>query len=340
MNYQSSCDNAMLRYNAARLTRRHLWLLTGMFVLYTLITQLWSIALSRGLVYLLKPSLTEAARQAAAANASQQLAFIRFMLSPVCLAGMAVSMILYLMVSAPLALGLQTQFLEAAREQEVQLWGVFSRWRSTLKALGLALWTALLILLWALSGTLVALAGYGVAVSFGAEAGDLVTLCGSGLSIGLCAMAMLRYAQAAWILADEPSRGVRECVRLSVILMKGRKWQYVRLLIPIVLCALGVLFGMVLLMSIFCVLIGMSVEDPAVDWMTYLLFIPVLYFVLKGWMASALFYDGLRKAACARDDRSSFWLQDRPAEAVTPFVPESQPQGPDGSGPDKGAPQA
>lgn len=83
-----------------------------------------------------------------------------------------------------------------------ELWGHFPR---MFKIFGLMLWIGLFTWLWSL-------------------------LC---FIPGI--IAALRYSQAFYIMAEDPDKGIRECVNESKLLMSGRLWEYFVLVLSFIL---------------------------------------------------------------------------------------------------------
>lgn len=328
MSYQSKFENALHRHHAALLTRRLLWPLAGMYALFGLITWLWGSMLETGMVYVLKPDLLQLARKAAILREEQQFMLVsRFLFSPKYMAYSSIVSLLLALVSNTLDLGKRSQQLQACREQSMRVLGLFSRWSCVLKALGLTLWMGLKALLWTLPGILVMFWGGMTGALLHEDAGRIIMIIGILLIPALIVPALLRYSQSMWILADEPERGVRDCVRLSSHLMKGRKWQYVRLWIPIMLAAAGVMLGTMLVLSFMYVLSGLPRTDTASNVLACMAVIPAIYFVLKGSMASALFYLERRGHAPQPSDTgdtpdcTSSGLQEHPGQPGEPLMP-------------------
>ena len=101
-----------------------------------------------------------------------------------------------LLVSGAFTLGVTLFFLAVFRRQNVGVVDIFLGFENFGKALGLLLFQTLFILLWSL------------------------------LFIIPGIIASIRYSQAFFILADDPSKGIRQCVNESKIMMKGNKSKY------------------------------------------------------------------------------------------------------------------
>ena len=100
------------------------------------------------------------------------------------------------LVSGPFFLGLTLFFLAMFRRQIVAEGDIFLGFERFGKALGLMLFQSLFILLWTL------------------------------LFIVPGIIASIRYSQAFFILADDPNKGIRQCMDESKMMMKGNKAKY------------------------------------------------------------------------------------------------------------------
>ena len=101
-----------------------------------------------------------------------------------------------LLVSGPFTLGISLFFLAIFRRRGPELSQVFYGFEYYVKSLGLFLYMTLLIVLWTL------------------------------LFIVPGIIAMFRYSQAFYILADHPEFGIIQCVKESKRLMDGNKGKY------------------------------------------------------------------------------------------------------------------
>lgn len=101
-----------------------------------------------------------------------------------------------LLVGGPLSLGISLFFLALFRRQLVEVSDVFLGFEKFGKALGLFVYMTLFIFLWTL------------------------------LFIIPGIIAAIRYSQAFYILADDPEKGIRQCMDESKAMMKGNKLKY------------------------------------------------------------------------------------------------------------------
>lgn len=101
-----------------------------------------------------------------------------------------------LLVTGAFTLGITLFFLAVFRRQQVGVSDIFLGFEHFGKALGLMLFQGLFITLWTL------------------------------LFIVPGIIAAIRYSQAFFILADDPSKGIRQCMNESKMMMKGNKTKY------------------------------------------------------------------------------------------------------------------
>ena len=109
-----------------------------------------------------------------------------------------------LLVAGAFELGLSMFFLAIFRMHKVYVADVFLGFEHFLKALGLFFFMNLFICLWTL------------------------------LFIVPGIIASIRYSQAFFILADDPSKGIRQCMDESKAMMKGNKSKYFLLLLSFI----------------------------------------------------------------------------------------------------------
>ena len=128
---------------------------------------------------------------------------------------------LVLVASPVLTMGLINALLHALRGKEVDASIALSRVRYLPKALGLELLTALKVLLWMLPGMAVSL----LALILPAAAAMLLMVVGTATMMIPAVMASYRYALAPFLMADDPTLGVRACIRRSCEVMQRRKLE-------------------------------------------------------------------------------------------------------------------
>lgn len=107
-----------------------------------------------------------------------------------------IASIYVILVSGAFTLGITIFFLALFRRQHVDVADVFLGFENFGKALGLMLFQALFIFLWSL----------------------LFLIPGI--------IASIRYSQAFFILADDPTKSIRQCMNESKVMMKGNKSKY------------------------------------------------------------------------------------------------------------------
>lgn len=136
-------------------------------------------------------------------------------LVPTCLNALgleAVTGIYTILIAGALTFGISSFFLKLTRKETVTGIEVLQAGTSKfLKALGLMLFQGLFILLWTL---LFIVPGF---------------------------IAALRYSQAFYIMADDPNKGIRQCMNESKALMKGNKGKLFKLLLTFIgwMCLFG-----------------------------------------------------------------------------------------------------
>lgn len=147
------------------------------------------------------------------------------------------------LVAPALSLGMTAYLLGLLRMQAGTVSSVFSRMKIWYKSIGLHIMTSLKAFLWALPGIAVTIAAtfllaYNVNstedlysmvswVNFLAYAGTLA-------AIIPMVLALLRYAMASMVLADEPSTGVMQAIRRSKEMMKHQKGNFFLLMLSFV----------------------------------------------------------------------------------------------------------
>ena len=126
-----------------------------------------------------------------------------------------VGMLIYILVAVLIFLvlgvvqfGYTVYSLKVFKGEETGVNELFSHFSLILKVFGLSLWMSLFIFLWA-------------------------CLC---YIPGI--IAALRYSQAFYILAENPEKGIRQCVNESKMMMSGRLWEYFVLQLSFILWTL------------------------------------------------------------------------------------------------------
>lgn len=331
MSINQTVENVYLRQDAVRLTRKHFWRLLGMLLLIVLIAGVLDTGLTAlGDLLLLKESqdVIDAAiaftqeNRISSANTLLE-AQTNLLTSPKYLLFNLAFILITGLMNAALSLGRHAQMLEAARGGKPRILGVFCRMRQCLKGWLLSLWVTLKLGLWAIPGLILISAD--TALWQGASS-NWLTAIGIGLVLGLVIPAALRYCLATFILADDPDRGVRECVTLSKGLMAGRKWQCFKLGVPAVLKMLGMMYGFMILLSIPMAFVASYDNSPRLLLVILVLaaligiLLVTLYFSIQFDLAYALFYLKRREPVAGA---VSYWLRDQPKEDPAKAAPVS-----------------
>lgn len=273
-------ENVYLRQEAKELAKEHRWTLFGMFgILYVI-----NYAVSDGGNAL----LTALCGSSSAGNTAR---FVYWL-------GYIVLMLVYTLVSSGLWLGLTRATIDIARgTADVRTRDVFCRMSSHFKAFRLNLWIGLKTILWtlpALAVTLV-LAIILSAVPKSDVTMTLMTILPFVMTIAMCALmipALFRYTLAAFILADAPETGVRECVNRSKAMMKGHKWQFFKLPMPFILALFGLMLAVLFVMSLITGFLVFGNFPTAITLLlVYVAIIAlVLVYIPRVYMCSVLFY--------------------------------------------------
>ena len=331
MSVKQTVENVYLRQDAVQLTRSHFWRLLGMTLLLFGLT-----AALHQMLTLLGNTLL-AAEIRALSDATEQYASSSRMTSyePVSAAARAIVTspkfllmnLLWFIVtglfSGGLRLGYNLQLIDTGRGGVPRVLGIFSRMRFCLKAWGLDLWTGLKIVLWLLPGIGVILLGAELALYNLDTLGTVLIYAGIILLFVLVIQASLRYSQAAFILADEPDRRIRDCVQFSAGLMKGRKGQFFKLCVPPLLKAAGLMLAVSLVGSLVLVALGLYESYAAAEILGVVAAVSIVYFLLQLEMVCALFYLKLREPA--PDVPVSYWLREHPVDDAADDSPSDTP---------------
>lgn len=124
-----------------------------------------------------------------------------------------------------LNLGLINAYLHALRQKEFTPAIALSRMSSILKVLGLQILTILKTAAWMLPGMAVSIGGVMMMVFSNADIGGLLVIAGVIAACVMGIMAAFRYVLAVYVMADDPSTRIRECIRRSKDAMKNRKME-------------------------------------------------------------------------------------------------------------------
>ena len=331
-----SVENIYTRQKAKELTKKNFWRLLGMMMLTGLIV---SVLVYGGIALL--SYLTDAQWVTTVQAYSYQATINPASIGTEFTIGFIMLMIVATLLGTGLNLGLLRAITDVARDTEkVPVGRVFSRMKYFLKGWCLSLWVGFKTMLWALIVYLpVGFIGFGIAVAGDPQSAQLnettamlmtmLPLFAIILVFALVIPAMLRYFLSTYVLADEPSTGVFECVRQSKAMMKGHKWQLFKLTIPYLLKMYGWMF---LIIAVFAAVmaVGQNVQSDAVSIIAavvmlasyVLLLVKLLVYALRSQVAFCVFYLKRKGETPAippeEEERIVAW---QPAEAKT--APES-----------------
>ena len=331
-----SVENIYTRQKAKELTKKNFWRLLGMMMLTGLIV---SVLVYGGIALL--SYLTDAQWVTTVQAYSYQATINPASIGTEFTIGFIVLMIVTTLLATGLNLGLLRAITDIARNAEkVPVGRVFSRMKYFLKGWCLSLWVGFKTMLWALIVYLpVGFIGFGIAVAGDPQSAQLnetpamlmtmLPLFAIILVFALVIPAMLRYFLSTYVLADEPSTSVFECVRQSKAMMKGHKWQLFKLTIPYLLKMYGWMF---LIIAVFAAVmaVGQNVQSDAVSIIAavvmlasyVLLLVKLLVYALRSQVAFCVFYLKRKGETPAippeEEERIVAW---QPAEAKT--APES-----------------
>ena len=331
-----SVENIYTRQKAKELTKKNFWRLLGMMMLTGLIV---SVLVYGGIALL--SYLTDAQWVTTVQAYSYQATINPASIGTEFTIGFIVLMIVTTLLATGLNLGLLRAITDVARNAEkVPVGRVFSRMKYFLKGWCLSLWVGFKTMLWALIVYLpVGFIGFGIAVAGDPQSAQLnettamlmtmLPLFAIILVFALVIPAMLRYFLSTYVLADEPSTSVFECVRQSKAMMKGHKWQLFKLTIPYLLKMYGWMF---LIIAVFAAVmaVGQNVQSDAVSIIAavvmlasyVLLLVKLLVYALRSQVAFCVFYLKRKGETPAippeEEERIVAW---QPAEAKT--APES-----------------
>ena len=331
-----SVENIYTRQKAKELTKKNFWRLLGMMMLTGLIV---SVLVYGGIALL--SYLTDAQWISTVQAYSYQATINPASIGAEFTIGFIVLMIVATLLGTGLNLGLLRAITDVARDTEkVPVGRVFSRMKYFLKGWCLSLWVGFKTMLWALIVYLpVGFIGFGIAVAGDPQSAQLnettamlmtmLPLFAIILVFALVIPAMLRYFLSTYVLADEPSTGVFECVRQSKAMMKGHKWQLFKLTIPYLLKMYGWMFLISAVLAAVMA-VGQNVQSDAVSIIAavvmlasyVLLLVKLLVYALRSQVAFCVFYLKRKGETPAippeEEERIVAW---QPAEAKT--APES-----------------
>ena len=116
-----------------------------------------------------------------------------------------------------------------------------------------------------------------------ANIGVLLMLAGLVLMLVLAFRAMLNYSMANCILVDDPDVGARNALRKSKAMIRGYRWHYVKVGLPMLLVILAAVFIVGMLAAVLPGWLGtlLSAAVTAVSGMMSHYFLPVMYEELR-----------------------------------------------------------
>lgn len=149
------------------------------------------------------------------------------------------------LVSPFLTLGMLNYFFMLLRgEKDAPISTVFSRAGCFLKGIGLNLMISLRVLLWMLPGLGLEVASLFLVLDESTSSMGLVLmLAGSAAMLVLGIRAALHYAMATRVLAECPEKGINQCIRESLAIMRNRKMLLVSLELSFILLYLLIAFA-------------------------------------------------------------------------------------------------
>lgn len=165
------------------------------------------------------------------------------------------------LVTGAFTLGLAIFFINLFRRRTLDAAQVFSGFEQFFKALGLLFMMSLFIFLWTL----------------------LFVIPGI--------IAMIRYSQAFFILADNPEKGIMECISESKRLMVGNKAKFFCMCLSFIGWLFLTSFVIGLLTGIFGAILGYGVVMTVINW---ILGLGICWVTAYMTTTQAAFYDILR----------------------------------------------
>lgn len=298
MSHVLTMQNIFLRQRGKQHARKHYLRLLGMAALVYAITYGLDWLLTLGGDLLMRQENAALAAAAAsydqfdnAANSAAMFdAMAALFLSPKYLLYNFAYLVIFSLTTAGMTLGHAHELLRAGKGEAPRVLGIFGRMRQCFKMLRLELWIGLKIVLWALPGFGVMFVSLIFIALEATIAGLLLLLGGYVLIFVLMIPAILRYSLGTYILADKPEQGVVECVRESKYLMQGHKWQYFKLGVPVMFKILGVLLAASLIGGLLLALVGMGENAAALQAVSFLATLSILFFYPEMNMTYTLFY--------------------------------------------------
>jgi len=202
-----------------------------------------------------------------------------------------VSMILSFVITAALMvpmLGVTKGMLGYFRGEPLSFDCVKGMFPYAWKVICFYFWELLCIMGWMLPGAAVMVVG-SMMISLGTDGtaiivfGGLLTVAGLVLMLVLCFRAALNYSMANGILVDGPDVGARNVLRKSKVMIRGYRWHYVKVGLPMFLAILAAVFIVGMMATVLPGWLGalLSTAVTAVSGMMSYYFLPVMYVELR-----------------------------------------------------------
>lgn len=327
MSVNRTVENVYIRQEAVQLTRRHFWRLLTMTVIINVIVNGLSRSLNAVGDILLLPEINQMLDQYSSLMYSTRItsaeptvdALIELFTSPKFILFNLVVWVVTGLVSAGLGIGHTKQLLDTGRGGYPEPLRIFAGMKLCLRAWGVQLWASLKTGLWCLPGIGLVILGRELALYDLTGIGSAVMGIGAMLMLALGLRAIIRYAMASTLLADEPDRGIRDCVKFSTSLMQGRLWQYIRVGVPLFFKYLGAAMLAEVLFNLLSTLIPM---DMQLAWLAdgLLTFAATAYFIVQANVLYTIFYLRTRRPVTLEGELKpvSYWLREHTETAVEP----------------------
>lgn len=144
-------------------------------------------------------------------------------------------------------MGLVTGTIDYLRGGKITVGYVTSMFSFIPEMICYRLWMCLFLLLWMLPGLVMTILGFAMIVpaadgSAGAGVAALIFMYGGPiLLLALAYRTELNYAMSACLIADQPTMGGLEALRRSKQMMRGNRWRYVKMTLPVLLLTAAIL---------------------------------------------------------------------------------------------------
>lgn len=333
MSVHRTVENVYIRQEAVQYTRHNFWRLLGMTVIIRCIIEVLSWSLTFLGDWLMIPEITDVLDQYARLTTSVRItssepllnAMNKLFTSPKFILFNLVFIGLTGIVSAGLDLGYTRQLLDTGRGGYPEPLRIFRGMKLCLKAFGLQLWTGLKVSLWCLPGFALLIVGVELKLYDMVDIGNAVMIISAILMLIMSVRATLRYRMAPFLLADEPDRGIRDCVKFSTALMKGRLWQFMKVGIPAILKSFVAMRLADLAYRLIGSIVYMDMQFSDLVW-NILIFAATVYFVLQLDMVYAVFYLRTRRPVTLEGEPKpvSYWLREHTETDIAPDKPENE----------------